>query len=222
MLVRQVIAEAKQGSDACPHAPSPLPPTTVFGCDLDEAEAIAIASTEGQTDSRGNGSQQPAVLRSRTAVPSHFRPSKDHADYGCPIRSHRCVCTRCAETGAMAGLPEKNRLEALALNDVISALTAFMLTVIKAANASKIFFQFTGRPTVHGRMRTRVDFNVKNRLAAATSAPAARSNDVQSLPGLPVDRLRQAMPDQTASAPNQQTCHRPTLSSGARPGDVAG
>lgn len=33
----------------------------------------------------------------------------------------------------------KNRLEALALNDVIAALAAFMLPVIKAANASTVF-----------------------------------------------------------------------------------
>lgn len=34
---------------------------------------------------------------------------------------------------------KKNRLEALALNDVIAALVAFMLPVIKAANASAVF-----------------------------------------------------------------------------------
>jgi hypothetical protein len=33
----------------------------------------------------------------------------------------------------------KNRLEALALNDVIAALVAFMLPVIKAANANAVF-----------------------------------------------------------------------------------
>jgi hypothetical protein len=33
----------------------------------------------------------------------------------------------------------KNRLEALALNDVIAALAAFMLPVIKAANANTAF-----------------------------------------------------------------------------------
>lgn len=53
LSVRQVIAEAKRESDACPHVPSPLPPVTLFGHDLDTVEAMAIASTDGQTDSKG-------------------------------------------------------------------------------------------------------------------------------------------------------------------------
>ena len=39
----------------------------------------------------------------------------------------------------MAGLPEKWHLDVLALNDVIAALVAFMLPIIKAANANAVF-----------------------------------------------------------------------------------
>lgn len=51
--VRQVIAEAGRETGACPHVPSPQLPVKLFGCDLAEVEAMAIASTEGQTDSKG-------------------------------------------------------------------------------------------------------------------------------------------------------------------------
>lgn len=51
--VRQVVAEARRETGACPHVPFPQPPVTLYGCDLDSVEAMAIASTEGQADSRG-------------------------------------------------------------------------------------------------------------------------------------------------------------------------
>lgn len=51
--VRQIIAEAKREPDACPHVPSPQPPIMLYGVSLDDVEAMALASVEGQTDSLG-------------------------------------------------------------------------------------------------------------------------------------------------------------------------
>jgi hypothetical protein len=69
--VRQVIAEAGREAGACPHVPVPQPPTKLFGCDLAEVEAMAIASTEGQEDSKGRKlrSDTPILLAGVVSYP---------------------------------------------------------------------------------------------------------------------------------------------------------